>query len=210
MVQVVLLDYGSGNIHSAYRALVAAGAEVVVTAEARLAEAAAGLVVPGVGAFAACAEQLRAVGGDEVICRRAAAGRPVLGICVGHQVLFSQGVEHGVAAPGVGLFPGLVEKLPTRRLPHMGWNEVRPPVASALFAGVGRERFYFVHSYAALQPQAAPPEARLTWTSHEDVAFISAVEWGAVASTQFHPEKSGEAGARLLRNWVTGLAISPR
>ena len=202
---VVVLDYGSGNLHSVVRAVAAAGADVSLSADPDLAEAADGLVVPGVGAFAACWEQLRAVGGDEVIRRRVAAGKPLLGICVGHQILFARGVEHGVVTPGVGLFPGTVERLPARRLPHMGWNVVRPPAGSALFAGLPDERFYFVHSYAALSPAAVPPDAHVAWTDHEGADLVAAVEWGPVASTQFHPEKSGAAGARLLRNWVAGL-----
>jgi glutamine amidotransferase len=146
--------------------------------------------------------QLTAVGGDDLIRQRVAAGRPVLGICVGHQVLYAEGVEHGVAAVGVGLYPGTVERVPAERLPHMGWNEVTPPAGSHLFEGVERERFYFVHSYAGLDRAGQPPGAQVTWTTHEDVDLVAAVEWGALASTQFHPEKSGAAGARLLRNWV--------
>jgi glutamine amidotransferase len=204
---VVVLDYGSGNVHSATRALAAAGAAVDLTADLAAAWAADGLVVPGVGAFAACMEQLRAVGGDGLVRRRAEAGRPVLGICVGHQVLFAEGVEHGVAAAGVGLIAGTVERLPARRLPHMGWNRVRPPTGSALFAGVEGERFYFVHSYAALS--AGLPPGAAAWCRHEAADFIAAVERGPLASTQFHPEKSGAAGARLLRNWVAGLGGRP-
>jgi glutamine amidotransferase len=202
---VVVLDYGSGNLHSATRALAAAGADVTLTADPALAEAADGLVVPGVGAVAAGLDQLKAGGGDAIIRRRVEAGRPLLGICVGHQVLFSHGVEHGVDAPGVGLFPGTVELVPAERLPHMGWNEVRPPAASALFDGVADQRFYVVHSDAALTEAAVPAGASVTWTTHEGVDLIAAVEWGPVASTQFHPEKSGAAGARLLRNWLGRL-----
>jgi glutamine amidotransferase len=204
-MNVVVLDYGSGNLHSATRALAAAGADVTLTADPALAEAADGLVVPGVGAFAACMDQLKAVGGDGIIRRRVAQNRPLLGICVGHQVLFARGVEHGVAAPGVGLFPGTVDRVPAERLPHMGWNEVRPPAGSVLFEGVAAERFYFVHSYAALTAADVPADARVTWTAHGGADLIAAVEWGPVASTQFHPEKSGAAGARLLRNWLATL-----
>jgi glutamine amidotransferase len=202
---VVVLDYGSGNIHSATRALATTGATVTLTADPAAALAADGLVVPGVGAFAACMDQLLLVGGDALIRQRVAAGRPVLGICVGHQILFARGVEHGVAAAGVGLYAGTIERVPAQRLPHMGWNQVRPPTASALFAGITRERFYFVHSYAALDCAGVPADAHVTWTRHENTDLIAAVEWGPVASTQFHPEKSGPAGARLLRNWVATL-----
>jgi glutamine amidotransferase len=179
--------------------------DVTLSADPGLALAADGLVVPGVGAFAACMEQLRAVGGDAIIRERVAAGKPLLGICVGHQVLFARGVEHDLDTAGVGLFPGTVELLPAERLPHMGWNEVRPPAGSRLFAGVADQRFYFVHSYAALGEAAVPEGARVTWCRHEGAEFVAAVEWGCVASTQFHPEKSGAAGGRLLRNWVGAL-----
>lgn len=207
--QIVVFDYGSGNVHSVTRALAATGAAVTLTAEPALALAADGLVVPGVGAFAACMEQLAAVGGVEIIRRRVAAGRPLLGICVGHQVFFARGREHGLDTPGIGLFPGDIEPLPVTRLPHMGWNQLRVPSASPLWAGLADERFYFVHSYAALTAEAAPPEAQLGWTTHEGCDLIATVEWGPVVSTQFHPEKSGPAGARLLRNWVAGL-LPPR
>ncbi|MDR1448610.1 MAG: imidazole glycerol phosphate synthase subunit HisH [Propionibacteriaceae bacterium] len=203
---VAVLDYGSGNLHSVVRALAAAGADVALTADSDAALAADGLVVPGVGAFAACMGQLRAVGGDEMLKERARLGKPLLGICVGHQILFREGAEHGLRTAGVGLFPGAVEKLPAGRLPHMGWNEVRPPQGSALFAGVEGERFYFVHSYAALDPGGLPPAAAAAWSVHDGASFIAAVEYGPIASVQFHPEKSGPAGARLLRNWVAGLA----
>ena len=147
---VVVLDYGSGNLHSATRALAQTGADVVLTADPAVAAEADGLVVPGVGAFGACMDQLRAVGGDRIVAERVAAGRPLLGICVGHQVLFGAGDEHGVTTRGCGVFPGSVALVPARRLPHMGWNEVRAPLGSVLFDGVGDQRFYFVHSYAAL------------------------------------------------------------
>ncbi|MDR1265508.1 MAG: imidazole glycerol phosphate synthase subunit HisH [Propionibacteriaceae bacterium] len=203
--KVVVLDYGSGNLHSAARALAAAGARVEVTADRAAALAADGLVVPGVGAFAACMGQLEAVGGDEVVQRRVRAGRPLLGICVGHQILFAKGVEHGLETAGVGLFPGTVEALETRRHPHMGWNLVRRPENSSLFAPGPGERFYFVHSYAALRPEAVPAEAVVAWTRHETTDLIAAVEWGPVTSTQFHPEKSGPAGLAWLGRWVSRL-----
>jgi glutamine amidotransferase len=207
---VVVLDYGSGNLRSAQRALDRAGADVAVTAEPRAALAADGLVVPGVGAFAACMAGLRAVDGERIIDRRLAGGRPVLGICVGMQILFAEGIEHGVRTPGCGQWPGLVERLTAPVLPHMGWNTVRPPAGSALFTGIGPdERFYFVHSYAATalplgaDPRLPPP--LLTWASH-GTAFLAAVENGPLTATQFHPEKSGDTGAKLLSNWLGTLS----
>jgi glutamine amidotransferase len=201
---VVLLDYGSGNIRSAERALARAGASVCVTADPGAALAADGLVVPGVGAFASCMEGLQGVGGPELIARRIAAGHPVLGICVGHQVLFAEGVEHGRRASGCGVWPGVVEQLHAERLPHMGWNTVQAPSDSLLFAGVAAERFYFVHSYG-VRELAPAPGRKITWAEHGGDRFVAAVEEGSVASTQFHPEKSGDAGARLIRNWIATL-----
>lgn len=176
-----------------------AGADVVVSADAADFRDCDALVVPGVGAFAACVAGLEAVGGRELIGDWIAAGRPLLGICVGHQILFDEGTEHGVTSRGLGVYAGAVTQLPARRLPHMGWNTVDVPAGSRLFTGIESERFYFVHSYAALQ---APPGALATTATHEDVTFVAAVERGNVSSTQFHPEKSGAAGQRLLANWL--------
>jgi imidazole glycerol-phosphate synthase subunit HisH len=201
---VVVLDYGSGNIRSAERAVARAGAEVTVTTDTRLATAADGLVVPGVGAFAACMAGLVAIGGPEIIATRLAAGRPTLAICVGHQVLFEAGIEHGLRAEGCNIWPGLVERLQAERLPHMGWNTIQAPGGSLLFARVASERFYFVHSYGVRALPAAP-DRRITWAEHGGDRFVAAVEEGALWSTQFHPEKSGDAGARLIRNWVATL-----
>ena len=203
--RVAVLDYGSGNLHSATRALAEAGAVVVLTADPEVAADADGLVVPGVGAFAACMQGLLDVGGDRIIRSRVEHERPVLGICVGHQVLFAHGDEHGSVVDGVGIYPGLVTQLPAVRLPHMGWNEVTPDDGTAMFTGVSDQRFYFVHSYAALTRADLPEGATVTWTRHEADDFVAAVEWGRVWSTQFHPEKSGTAGARLLRNWLDTL-----
>jgi glutamine amidotransferase len=206
---VALLDYGSGNLHSANRALIRAGAEVTVTADPDTALAADGLVVPGVGAYAACMAGLRAVRGERIIGKRLAGGRPVLGICVGMQILFERGVEFGVETEGCGEWPGTVERLDAPVLPHMGWNTVRTPADSVLFAGMDADtRFYFVHSYAAQQwtwdEHAALAPAKLTWSEH-GAPFLAAVENGPLSATQFHPEKSGDAGAQLLRNWVQSL-----
>ena len=205
---VVVLDYGSGNLRSAERALTRAGAATTVTADAEAALRADGLVVPGVGAFAACMAGLRAVRGPEIIGRRLAGGRPVLGICVGMQVLFDSGDEHGVTTPGCGEWPGTVERLRAPVRPHMGWNTVKVAEGSRLFAGVEGERFYFVHSYA-VRHWDLPATERLsaplvTWAEHGE-PFVAAVENGPLAATQFHPEKSGDAGAALLRTWVGSL-----
>jgi glutamine amidotransferase len=201
---VVVLDYGSGNIRSAERAVARAGARVTVTTDARLASAADGLVVPGVGAFAACMAGLVAVGGPEIIAARRKSGRPTLAICVGHQVLFEAGIEHGLRTEGCGIWPGLVEQLQAERLPHMGWNTIEAATSSQLFAGIESERFYFVHSYGVRALPAAA-ERRITWAVHGGDRFVAAVEDGSLWSTQFHPEKSGDAGARLIANWVATL-----
>ena len=202
---VVVLDYGSGNLRSAERALVRAGANVEVTADPDAALDADGLAVPGVGAFAACMAGLRAVGGDKLIAQRLAAGRPVLGICVGMQVLFQAGVEHGQLTEGCGLLPGTVERLEAPVLPHMGWNTVSPPQGTSLFAGIGPDtRFYFVHSYGLRYARAVllrDSGALVTWATHGE-PFAAAVEDGPLSATQFHPEKSGDAGAVLLSNWL--------
>ncbi|WP_343949838.1 imidazole glycerol phosphate synthase subunit HisH [Nonomuraea longicatena] len=205
---VVVLDYGSGNLRSAERALARAGAEVTVTADFEAALEADGLVVPGVGAFAACMSGLRGVRGDQIVGRRLAGGRPVLGICVGMQVMFARGVEHGVETEGCGEWPGTVERLDAPVLPHMGWNTVKSPAGSALFDGVEAERFYFVHSYGVRHWELSTGdgfrEPLVTWAEH-GVPFVAAVENGALSAVQFHPEKSGDAGAALLKNWLGTL-----
>ena len=209
MPNVVVLDYGSGNVRSVVRALERAGASVTLTADRAAAEAADGLVVPGVGAFASCMSGLRAVEGPRTIGRRLAGGRPVLGICVGMQVLFERGVEHGVETEGCDEWPGVVERLQAPIVPHMGWNTVEVPDGSRLFAGVEDQRFYFVHSYAArswdLVTDGHTTTPLVTWAEHGGDRFVAAVENGPLTATQFHPEKSGDAGAALLHTWVEGL-----
>jgi imidazole glycerol-phosphate synthase subunit HisH len=204
----VLLDYGSGNVHSAAKALERAGAEVQVTSDRAAAMEADGLVVPGVGAFRAVMEQLRAVRGDEIVDRRLAGGRAVLGICVGMQVMFERGVERGEDTEGLGEWPGVVTELRAPVLPHMGWNTVEPDEGSVLFRGIEHERFYFVHSFAAqewlLDAMPPFPTPKLTWADHGG-RFLAAVENGPLSTTQFHPEKSSDAGIRLLANWVGSL-----
>ena len=202
MTSVVVLDYGSGNLRSAERALARTGASVTVTPSLEAAASCDGLVVPGVGAFAACMAGIEALDAGPVIAARVAAGRPVLGICVGMQILFEYGEEHGVVTKGLGLLPGAVTRLAAQRVPHMGWNTVVAPTGTRLFAGVDAgTRFYFVHSYAA-----TPAEGQgLVAVTEHGAPFVAAVEHGSLAATQFHPEKSGDAGALLLRNWVSGL-----
>jgi glutamine amidotransferase len=206
--QVVVLDYGSGNLRSAERALARAGAGVTVTADLDAALGADGLVVPGVGAFAACMAGLRAIGGEKVIARRIELGRPVLGICVGMQVLFAAGVEFGEHTDGCGVFPGTVDRLDAPVLPHMGWNTVTPADGSALFTGLPADtRFYFVHSFGLRTRDAAPLRAagaKITVAEHGE-PFAAAVEYGPVSATQFHPEKSGDAGFAVLSNWLETL-----
>jgi imidazole glycerol-phosphate synthase subunit HisH len=201
---VVVLDYGSGNLRSAQRALQRVGASVEVTADLEAAANADGLVVPGVGAFEACMTGLRGIGGERVISDRVADERPVLGVCVGMQILFARGVEFGVETSGCGQWPGAVTRLDAPVIPHMGWNVVAGAPGTALFKGLDADaRFYFVHSYAA-QRWEGRSEALLTWSTH-GVPFLAAVEDGPLAATQFHPEKSGDAGAAVLSNWVEGL-----
>jgi glutamine amidotransferase len=198
--KVVVLDYGSGNVRSAVRALERVGAEVELTADRTSAVGADGLVVPGVGAFAACMAGLRAVDAAGILTERQAAHRPTLGICVGMQVLFDAGIEHGVETPGLALLPGRVEKLHAPVIPHMGWNTVNAAAGSVLFDGLAADtRFYFVHSYAVHHTAG-----KVTTAEHGE-RFVAAVELGPLSATQFHPEKSGDAGAALLQNWLGTL-----
>ena len=196
---IAILDYGSGNLRSAQRAFERSGSEVVVTADRDIALNAAGLVVPGVGAFAACMRGLVAIGGDEIVRARVAAKRPTLGICVGMQILFRDGDEYATSElhKGVGIWNESITKLSAPILPHMGWNTVAVTGPSQLFSGIADQSFYFVHSYAAKSSVGSAQ----AWTTHGE-KFLSAVEDGAICATQFHPEKSGDAGVQLIKNWV--------
>jgi glutamine amidotransferase len=199
-MKVVVLDYGSGNLRSAERALRRVGADVEVTADGEAALRADGLVVPGVGAFAACMRGLEGIAGSSLVRKRITAGAPVLGICVGFQVLFGYGVEHGVRTDGIRVWPGGAVRLDAPILPHMGWNLVDVPSGSTLFRGIEGERFYFVHSYAAREVGGL-----VTTATHGSTTFVAAAEDGLVSGTQFHPEKSGDAGAQLLKNWLESI-----
>jgi imidazole glycerol-phosphate synthase subunit HisH len=206
MTSVVVLDYGSGNLRSAERAVARTGADVTVTSSLGAAAAADGLVVPGVGAYAACMAGIEQLGAGPVIAERVAAGRPVLGICVGMQILFDSGVEHGVETKGLGLLPGVVTRLQAERVPHMGWNTVDVPGDSVLLAGLPpASRFYFVHSYAASDLARLRAAGAVVTTASHDLPFAAAVELGPLSAAQFHPEKSADTGFALLRNWVARL-----
>lgn len=202
---VAVFDYGSGNVHSACRALEAAGAEVVLTSDRKVLLEADGMLLPGVGAFASVMRNLTKHNAASIVDQRLTAGRAVLGICVGMQVMFEHGVEHGIDTEGLGQWPGSVTMLDAPTLPHMGWSKVSSDPKTVLFEGVEQERFYFVHSYAAKswELDIQPPfvKAALTWSEHGE-RFLAAVENGPLSATQFHPEKSGEAGLQLLRNWI--------
>ncbi|MDO4252867.1 MAG: imidazole glycerol phosphate synthase subunit HisH [Rothia sp. (in: high G+C Gram-positive bacteria)] len=211
---VVVLDYGAGNVHSALRALEQAGASALLSHQPEQVLAADGLLVPGVGAFKAVMEGLNKIQACQLIGRRIAGGRPVLGICVGLQIFFEYGLEHGYKTAGMGEWPGQVTKLAAEQLPHMGWNTVDVAAGSRLFEGVEDQRFYFVHSYGVQQwnfdrNNEAMPAPLVSW-AHHGGPFIAALENGPLSATQFHPEKSGQAGLRLLQNWIKTLPRTGR
>lgn len=237
MTRIQVLDYGFGNVRSMVHALSQLGVDAQISADPDLAMKADGLVIPGVGAYGACMEGLRAVGGDRIILDRLAQGLPVLGVCIGLQIMFQFGDEDGRSEPGLGLIPGRVTRLDADVVPHMGWDHVQAPQGTRLLAGVQDQRFYFVHSYAAMAVQGddragvAQPDLSLrvsalnehsdrqpgstegalfgeplvTWATYGRSRFVAAYECGPLSATQFHPEKSGQAGARLLTNWVRTL-----
>ncbi|WP_018297036.1 imidazole glycerol phosphate synthase subunit HisH [Corynebacterium lubricantis] len=210
-LNVAVLDYGSGNLRSVQRALEHVGVNVEVTADPKLATEADGLVVPGVGAYAACMKGLNEINGARIIGQRLAGSRPVLGICVGLQILFEKGVEHGVETNGTGEWPGVVDKLDATILPHMGWNTVDVAEGSELFAGLSPDdRYYFVHTYGVqkweMEDQDFLEHPKVSWTNHENARFVAAVENGPLCATQFHPEKSGDVGLHLLKNWINTLS----
>jgi glutamine amidotransferase len=197
---IAILDYGSGNLRSAERAFQIATEDVVVTSDAKVCREARALVVPGVGAFAACMDQLIGIGGAEIVAERVELARPIFGICVGMQIFFDSSSEK-IQKNGLGILPGTVSELSAPILPHMGWNTVSPDKDSKLFKGIETESFYFVHSFAAKNPV----ENASNTISNYGEDFLAAVEKDFIVSTQFHPEKSGAAGAKLISNWVKTL-----
>jgi glutamine amidotransferase len=214
MKEVVIFDYGFGNVRSAQRAFSYVGARVEITADPETALKAHGVVIPGVGSFAACMQGFRAARGEEIVRERLENSQPVFGICVGHQIMFESSTE-GVAQnnaliSGLGVLQGQVQQLPAETVPHIGWNAVERTPQSALFNQIDDPHFYFVHSYAVLQNAhklgvEVADAPNFFYTEHEDCRFVAAVEYGALFGTQFHPEKSGRAGLQLIDNWVKRL-----
>lgn len=206
MKNVTVLDYGSGNVRSVVRMLERVGAHVELTSDPERVSAAGGLYVPGVGNFHACAAGLREVDGDRLIRDRLARQAPVLGVCVGFHVMFQGSTEHhtSAAVAGLGLWPGTVTRLDAPVVPHMGWSTVEVAPGSTLFAGIEHQHFYFVHSYAAtpLAIDRRDGSGPAVTTARHGEQFVAAIEDGPLAGTQFHPEKSGDAGAALIENWL--------
>jgi glutamine amidotransferase len=196
---IAILDYGSGNIRSAQRAIERLGVSTEVTSEYEVALNAAGLLVPGVGAFGSCIRQLLQINGDLILKKRLKLNRPTLGVCVGMQILFESSAESKEA--GLALVAGKVKKLSAKILPHIGWNEVHVEKEMNLMRGLNNQRFYFVHSYAA----TTAPDEFLQAKSNYGEEFVAAIQSGSLSAVQFHPEKSGDAGMQLLKNWVSAL-----
>ena len=197
---IAILDYGSGNLRSAEKAFATVSNQVVVSSDPKICASADALVVPGVGAFKACMDQLLAIKGDQIINNHLASGKKILGICVGMQILFSKGFEKQ-ESNGLAVLPGEIKPLAAKILPHIGWNTVNAGLGSKLFKGLENESFYFVHSYGLLEPIAQG----INTTTNYEGEFISAVESENISAVQFHPEKSGQAGLALLKNWVSNL-----
>jgi len=200
MTRIAILDYGMGNLRSVEKGLQRVGADAVRTRDPEVASAADGLVVPGVGAFPEAMLRIRELELDDLIARRAAEGTPILGICLGMQLLFDSTTEHG-GAPGLGLLPGPVEPLRASglKVPHIGWEAVRWRRESPLVRGIGDgEPFYFVHSFVA-RPASAED---VLGTAEYGESFAAVVERPPVWGAQFHPEKSSTAGLRLLENFA--------
>jgi len=203
--QVLVLDYGFGNVRSVLRALEVNQIKAKVSSDFNELLEAKGLIVPGVGAFASCMQGLNSVRAAEIIDRRLVANNPVLGICVGMQVMFENGIEFKIATKGLAQWPGTVEQLDAPVLPHMGFNSVEIENGSKMFAGIEREQFYFLHSYALKEfkfKNEGKFKKPLVHTSHYHEKFVAAIEDGPLWATQFHPEKSGQAGLKLISNWL--------
>lgn len=200
--RAAVLDYDAGNVRSAKRGLDAAGADAVVTSDPDAARAADVLVIPGVGHFGTCSRRLRERGLETVVREFIAEQRPVLGICVGMQLLYAGSEESD--EPGLGLLPGRVRRLPVDAVvPHMGWDTVHATTAGAgLVSGVDGHRCYFAHSYYAVPDD---PAHVLATCDYAGTAFPCIVREGSVTGTQFHPEKSGAVGGRFLAGWLGGL-----
>ena len=197
---IAILDYGSGNLRSAEKAFKTVSNQVVVSSDPKICASADALVVPGVGAFKACVDQLLSIKGDQIIKNHLASGKKILGICVGMQILFSKGFEKQ-ESNGLAVLPGEIKPLAAKILPHIGWNTVNAGLGSKLFKGIENESFYFVHSYGLLEPIAQG----INTTTNYESNFVSAVESENISAVQFHPEKSGQAGLALLKNWVSNL-----
>lgn len=197
-LRAAVLDYDAGNVRSARRGVEAAGAECVITADVAVAQAADALIIPGVGHFGTCSRRLRDRGLDAVVRAFVADARPVLGICVGMQLLYAGSEESD--EPGLGLLPGRVARFPDHSVvPHMGWDVVEVVRPDPVVAGIDGRRLYFAHSYYAVPAEESHVLARCTYGGER---FPCVVREGSVLGTQFHPEKSGAVGARLLADWV--------
>lgn len=208
MSKVIVLDYGFGNVRSVMRAVERNNFKVELSNEFNDCINADGLIIPGVGAFASCMEGLNKFRAAEIVDKRLVANKSVLGICVGMQVMFSEGDEHGVVTPGLAQWSGSVTQLTADVLPHMGFNSVSVSEGSKMFAGIENEQFYFLHSYAAKDLVFDRESILLKPMVHKAnyyQDFIAAVEDGPLWATQFHPEKSGPAGLALINNWLREL-----
>jgi glutamine amidotransferase len=199
---IAILDYGSGNLRSALRAFQTTGLKVEVTNDAQVAKSAQALVIPGVGAFSACVSSLLRIEANEIIQYRVDKQLPIFGICVGMQILFSDSQEGDAKDKklGLGIWPNKVVKLSNPILPHMGWNTVNAPEGSILFNGLNQAQFYFVHSYAVVERAG-----QIASFTDYDQKFLAAIEDGSIVATQFHPEKSGQAGLKLINNWAKSI-----
>lgn len=196
---IAIIDYGVGNLYSVEKAFASLGAAVAVTSEPAAILGADKVVLPGVGAFGDCMANLKEYGLEDVVREVAGRGTPLLGICVGLQIMF-EGSEEDPGVAGLGIFPGMVRRIaaPGLKIPHMGWNSLFPAADSPLFAGLpASPYFYFVHSYHAVPADSGLVTARAEYGGQ----VTAAVGRGSVQAVQFHPEKSGAAGLRVLANF---------